>query len=263
LNSNNNQTIEIVNLSKYIEKDFGYRKLIFENLSFKIQTDYEHKIFSFLSPFGSGKTTLLKLICGLEKPSSGEIYFNNELLDISKKEITFIPTFPSSLPWLSVKENLELIFKINSKKIDYELINETIKLVGLDGYENFTPNKNSIGFRLRISLARAILNQPSLILLDEPFGKLDYETKNEIYNLLTDLKLKLNISFIIATSSISESVELSDEIFVLNPNNFSEMISIDCISDSKKIKDFNELQYKEKIYIKIIGIIGSKNIFKS
>ncbi|GAB6281501.1 MAG: hypothetical protein STSR0008_02410 [Ignavibacterium sp.] len=259
--STENHTIEIKNLSKFIipknqyNFKFGYRKSVFENLSFKIQTDNEHKILSILSPFGSGKTTLLKLIAGLEKASSGEIFLNDKLVNTPTNKIAFISTLSSSLPWLTVKENLELVFKINSQKIDEELINKVIKMVNLDGYENFIPNKNSIGFRLRISLARAIINQPFFILLDEPFSKLDYDTKNELYQLLKEIKNKLNITFIIATSSISEAIELSDKILIFNPNNFSEIISIDFIADYQEMKNIGELNYKEQIYNRIKNLI--------
>lgn len=261
MTSKANHTLEIKNLSKFIipenqsNSKYGFRKSIFENLSFKIQNDNEHKIFSILSPFGSGKTTLLKIIAGLEKASSGEIYLNDKLVNATTNKIAYIPTLSSSLPWLTVKENLELVFKINSQKIDEELINKVIKIVNLDGYENFIPNKNSIGFRLRISLARAIINQPFFILLDEPFIKLDYDTKNELYQLLKEIKNILNITFIIATSSISEAIELSDKILIFNPNNFSEMISIDCISYFKEMKNISELNYKEQIYNRIKNLI--------
>lgn len=256
-----NHTIEIKNLSKFIIPEnqynfkYGFRKSIFENLSFKIQADDEHKIFSILSPFGSGKTTLLKLIAGLEKATSGEIYLDDKLVNTTMSKIAFIPTLPSSLLWLTVKENLELVFKINSQKIDEELINQVIKIVNLDGYDNFIPNKNSIGFRLRISLARAIINRPFFILLDEPFSKLDHDTKNELYQLLKEIKNKLNITFILATSSISEAIELSDKILIFNPNNFSEIISIDCVSDFKEIKNISELNYKKEIYKQIKNLI--------
>ncbi len=194
--------IEIKNISKELFGESGLKRYELKNISFPIQPG---KITSILGSSGSGKTTLLKLIASLGLPSGGQI------INASGKKIIYIPTEPSSFPWLSVKENISFGL---SKCSDGE-INRLLGLVGLDGYSSFYPNNKSLGFRFRISLARSLAHNHALILLDNPFCKMDALTRNEIYNLIAAINSNESITFILATSNVHEAVLLSDHVYLL------------------------------------------------
>lgn len=201
---NNNSIIQIKNLGKEYSHS-GLKLQVLSNLTFDLGV---RTFTSILAPHKSGKSVLLEIIAGLEEPSTGTI-------DNKSNIVSYIPSKPSSFPWLSVKENVEIANKFKGgEKFN---ITELIKLTGLSGYEDHFPNNKSLGFRLRISLARALASNPALILLDDPFYQMDQITKSEIYPLLRQIFLSTGISFLIATSNITEAVFLADRIIILKP----------------------------------------------
>jgi ABC-type nitrate/sulfonate/bicarbonate transport system ATPase subunit len=208
--------LQVKNVSKYFEMPAGAKKHVLENINMSVKYSGENgQIISILAPFGSGKTTLLRIIAGLAKPSSGEIRYNEKIYNNSIQKIIYISEKSSSFPWFNVKQNLSFASEINKKNNVEKNIGETISLVGLTGYENHFPHNDSIGFRFRISLARALVVKPELILIDDSIKKLDIETKEEIYRLINNVAVKLNINFIIATTNISSAIKLSDSIFMM------------------------------------------------
>lgn len=208
--------LQVKNISKYFEMPAGAKNHVLEDINLAFRYSKESgQIISILAPFGSGKTTLLRIMAGLEKPTSGEIIFNGENYNRSLRKIIYIPEKPSSFPWFNVKQNLTFASEINTKNNFDKSINEIIYLVGLAGYENHFPNNDSIGFRFRISLARALVVKPDFILIDDSFKKLDFETKEEIYHLINNVVIKLNINIIIATTNISSAIKHSDSIFLM------------------------------------------------
>ena len=189
--------IKIDSLSKKYSDSTGYVVQLFENISFGIE-----KVTTVLAPKGSGKSSLLKSIAGIDKGKS-----------IANGENIFIPQKPSSFPWLNVSENITF----NTKIADNEL-KELIKFVGLEGYEDHFPDNNSVGFRFRISLARAIANNPKLILIDESLTKLAAKRKLEMYSLIRKVSSQKGIPILYATSSVTEAIRLSDKIILLSQN---------------------------------------------
>ena len=203
--------IEIKNISKEYSSEIGSKKMVLKNISFNIQ---DGKITSLLAPTGSGKSALLKIFSGLEKQSSGEI------VNQSGKKILIIPSNASSFPWLNVYDNV----KYGLDKFELNEIYKIISFVGLEGYESFYPANNSLGFRFRIALARALAHNPSVILLDEPFNKMEIETKQEIYSLVREVNKQKRTTFLLATTNLTEALFLSDKIFLMK-NNPAEIIS--------------------------------------
>jgi ABC-type nitrate/sulfonate/bicarbonate transport system ATPase subunit len=191
-------------LSKDYFDSTGHIVHLLEDINLNIN---EGELTSILAPTGAGKSSLLKIISGLENPTSGKIEDN------SKKKI-FIPAEPSSFPWLNVKENI--LFNLSNNN-DTEL-KAVISLVGLEGYEDHYPNNKSLGFRFRISLARAIMNNTDLIVIDESFTKMRDEVKKRIYLLLRRVIAEKKISILFGTSNISEAILLSDKIFLMDKN---------------------------------------------
>ena len=208
-----NHTLEIKKLSKEFIDETGFKNKLFQNISFKIA---KGSITTLLAPTGSGKTSFLKIVSGLDKPTTGETVNENS-------NIVFIPSAPSSFPWMTVEENIQFVLKEKSD------VKKIIKLVGLEGYENHIPNNKSLGFRFRISLARALALNPSLIVLDEPFIQMDVQTKSEIYELVRNINNSEKQTILLGTTNITEAIYLSDKIILMkkSPGEILQEINVE------------------------------------
>ncbi len=220
--------LEIKNLTKYFHGEAGAKLLVLDNIN--ITNDFKMQkgaIVSILAPFGSGKSTLLKIISAVEEPSEGKVYLNGKPYENSNGQIIYIPEKPSSFPWMSVRKNIQ--FASNLLKGGNTDIDGIVSAVGLTGYEDHFPHEKSIGFRFRIALARALALKPVLVLLDDPFKKLRGETKNEIYELLKNLKEKQDLNFLLTTTNITEAINLSDKIYLMKsrPGQIFKEIELD------------------------------------
>ena len=171
----------------------------------------EGEFVSIIGQSGSGKSTLLNIIGTLSKGSSGTLYINginvegmnkNELANLRNSELGFIFQFHYLLPEFTVLENILMPYSISGKKINKEILErakELIDLVGLTKVKNNMATDLSGGQQQRAAIARALINNPKIILADEPTGNLDSNTTNEIYNLLRDINKKYNTTFVIIT----------------------------------------------------------------
>lgn len=202
------EILELKNVSKNAGTETGASLQILENINLSLELQ-AGKIYSLAAPLGAGKTTLLKLISGIEKPDSGQILYNGKT---PNNYFPFIPEKPSSLHWMSVEENIKYIPGIKRKPA------EVIAAVGLTGYEDFIPNEKSIGFRLRISLARALALSPAMILLDDCLRNADQETKNELITLIKEISAEYSLTFVYATSNITDALNLSLIIYLMKKN---------------------------------------------
>lgn len=197
-----NKILEVNNVSKDYNDETGFNVHLLEDISLEVT---ENSITTILAPAGAGKTSLLKILSGIESLTSGQIKINS-----ANQRVVYIPSKPSSFPWYSVKQNISLVNR------DDEKIKSIVEFVGLEGYEEHFPDNNSVGFRFRISLARALAVEPSIIILDEPFSKeIKPVTLQRLYELLLSLKSKLGITFLLGTSNLSEAILLSDEIYLM------------------------------------------------
>jgi NitT/TauT family transport system ATP-binding protein len=197
--------IKISSITKTLELTKGISSTILNDFSFDVINE---KIYSIVGPAGAGKTLLLQIISGLKQADSGSIEKDEY------KKIIYIPSEPSSFPWLNVEENIFFGLGKNSSTN----VADSLKLVELDGYEKHYPVNSSIGFRFRISLARAFANNPSLICIDDSFTGLDELTKVELFVLIRRLNKLKKIPFLFATSSISDSLIISDYVLLLRKN---------------------------------------------
>ncbi len=234
--------LKLENISKHYLKAAGAKANVLENINISVESS--EKFVSVLAPFSSGKTTLLKIISAIESPDAGKVFLQNDIYNKPKGKIIFIPEKPSSFPWLSVKENVRFGQSSNSSSglsaRDSEIFHkELIDIVGLSGYEDHFPHNESLGFRFRISLARALAAAPEIILLDDPFKRMNSETKDEIYELVRQVLDKYKITFILATTNISEAVYLSNKIYLMkkNPGQIFEEIRLD--AETLKSKGLN------------------------
>jgi len=239
--------LKINNLSHKINN-----QKILNDINFELEKD---KIACILGPSGCGKTTLLKLIAGLEKVITGNIFLNNEIvssntfhLKTEKRKIGFLFQDYALFPHLTVRENLKFATKGN-KKIKHD-IDEVIKIVKLTSSLNRYPHELSGGEQQRVALARSIIAQPDLLLLDEPFSSLDLSLKEEIRDDTLHLLQHSNISVLIVTHDPFEAMFISNKIYIMQKG--GEIVQ----SGTPK-----EL-YNDPINSYVAGFFGETNKFK-
>ena len=181
----------------------------------------ENEFLTLLGPSGCGKTTTLRIIGGFEKPDNGCVLFNGK--DITnmppnKRQLNTVFQKYALFPHMTIAENIAFGLKIKGKTKSYiqDKIRYALKLVNLDGYENRMPDSLSGGQQQRIAIARAIVNEPKLLLLDEPLGALDLKLRQDMQYELIRLKNELGITFIYVTHDQEEALTMSDTIVVMN-----------------------------------------------
>jgi len=182
-------------------------KEILNNFSYKIK---KGKFTSIIGPSGSGKTSLLKLISGIVKCKKGEIRFENEIIKKKSIDISLVQQDASLMPWLNVYQNIEF-GNVNKKS---NKINKIIADVGLQEFKEFYPHQLSGGLLQRVSIARALLFNPKLLLLDEPFAALDNLSRETISTGLISIIKEEAATVIMVTHSIEEAALISDEVLV-------------------------------------------------
>ena len=181
----------------------------------------ENEFLTLLGPSGCGKTTTLRIIGGFEKPDNGCVLFNGK--DITnmppnKRQLNTVFQKYALFPHMTIAENIAFGLKIKGKTKSYiqDKIRYALKLVNLDGYENRMPDSLSGGQQQRIAIARASVNEPKLLLLDEPLGALDLKLRQDMQYELIRLKNELGITFIYVTHDQEEALTMSDTIVVMN-----------------------------------------------
>ena len=188
----------------------------------------ENEFLTLLGPSGCGKTTTLRIIGGFEKPDNGCVLFNGK--DITnmppnKRQLNTVFQKYALFPHMTIAENIAFGLKIKGKTKSYiqDKIRYALKLVNLDGYENRMPDSLSGGQQQRIAIARAIVNEPKLLLLDEPLGALDLKLRQDMQYELIRLKNELGITFIYVTHDQEEALTMSDTIVVMNQGYIQQM----------------------------------------
>lgn len=202
---------------QHISKSYD-GQLVLDDLNLYIR---ENEFLTLLGPSGCGKTTTLRLIGGFETPDTGKIIFDGQ--DISaippnKRQLNTVFQKYALFPHMTIAENIAFGLKIKKKSKAYiqDKIKYALKLVNLDGYENRDPDSLSGGQQQRIAIARAIVNEPKVLLLDEPLGALDLKLRQDMQYELIRLKNELGITFIYVTHDQEEALTMSDTIVVMN-----------------------------------------------
>ncbi|MCR5301688.1 MAG: ABC transporter ATP-binding protein [Lachnospiraceae bacterium] len=202
---------------KKISKSFG-NDLVIDELDLYIR---ENEFVTLLGPSGCGKTTLLRIIGGFETPDEGSVFFDGEditKMPPNKRQVNTVFQKYSLFSHMTVAQNIAFGLRVKKKsneeiqkKIEYAL-----DLVNLPGFENRMPDSLSGGQQQRIAIARAIVNEPKVLLLDEPLGALDLKLRQEMQYELIRLKNELGITFIYVTHDQEEALTMSDTIVVMN-----------------------------------------------
>jgi NitT/TauT family transport system ATP-binding protein len=201
-------SIEVHQLGKRFSND---ARAVIDDLSFTLSAD---ESLCLLGPSGCGKTTLLRLLMGLEPPSSGSIQIVPELA----AHMSYVFQEPRLVPWRTCLENvllpLELLGRSGETSRGKAL--DLLQQLGLqDRLEHF-PSELSGGMQMRVALARALVTEPRIMLLDEPFAALDERTRFRMQDLLLELKSQLQLQYVFVTHSISEAVYLADHILLMD-----------------------------------------------
>ena len=201
------------------------------------------EIVSIIGKSGCGKSTLLKLISGLEKTSNGIIELNGKIIDRPDEKIAMVFQEPRLMPWLNVYDNIKISL-LNKKKDDQEqIIMAMLDNLNLKEYFNMWPKELSGGMAQRVSIARALVKKPEVLLLDEPFSALDSFTKKKLHEFVKLLWKKFNLTIVLVTHDIEEAISLSDKIIILKnltiASFMSAMQSKQAIS-IKMLLDFNQ-----------------------
>ena len=179
----------------------------------------EGEFLVVVGPSGCGKSTLLRLLAGLLRPISGEVRFRGQPLTAPRREIGFVFQRANLMPWRTALQNITLPLEISHlpKAEIAEHARELVTLVGLDGFAGAYPLQLSGGMQQRVALARALIHEPSILLLDEPFGSLDALTRERMNAELLRIWSVHERTVVMVTHSISEAVFLADRVLVMSP----------------------------------------------
>jgi NitT/TauT family transport system ATP-binding protein len=205
--------IELKHLSKEFDTNGKSVKAI-EDMNLSIN---EGDFVSFIGPSGCGKTTILRLIAGLESPTEGVVFERGEKVEGPGPNRGMVFQDFALFPWRTVIKNIEFGLEIKGipKTERRKIALEYIDLVNLEGFEDAHPNELSGGMKQRVGIARALANEPDVLLMDEPFGSLDAQTRNIMQRELLDIWEKTGKTVIFVTHSVDEALYLSDRIVVL------------------------------------------------
>ena len=206
--------LEIKNISKkYQSKESEI--LALENVNFDVS---EGEFLSIIGPSGCGKSTLLSIIAGLETKSSGKILIENEEVDSISSKIGYMLQKDCLLEWKTILSNtmFGLEIKGNVKKEDKEYVENLLKKYHLYDFKDKYPSELSGGMRQRVALIRTLAIRPKILLLDEAFSALDYQTRIMVTNDIYSILKKEHITAVIVTHDISEAISMSDRVLVLS-----------------------------------------------
>jgi len=211
-----------------VSKRFG-KFSVLEGISFEV---YGGQFVSIVGPSGCGKTSLLYLIQGFTEKDEGKIETDGRTGFIFQEHNLF--------PWKTVKDNIMIGPLNNGKKNEAEKItNEILKEINLFEFKDYYPHQISGGMKQRVGIARCLANNPHILLMDEPFGSLDYFTKLKMQDFILKLQRKLNLTILFVTHDIDEAIKLSNKIIVLSkrPAKINTIINLDETVNKANVKD--------------------------
>ena len=222
-------SLELINLSKtFYDGDGNEAVTALQDISFSVDNG---QFVSIIGPSGCGKTTLLRIISGLETPTSGEILVNREKPKKPWRHVGFVFQEYALFPWRTVSKNIEFGLELTkiSKIERRQRAIEYIHRFGMKGFEDKYPNELSGGMKQRVAIARTLVNDPGIILMDEPFGALDSQTRGDLQKFLFQVWQQSKKTIVFVTHNIDEAVFLSQKVicFSNRPGRVKLPLSID------------------------------------
>lgn len=257
----NKKLINLVDITKSYDS-----QIVLDELNLQI---HENEFLTLLGPSGCGKTTTLRILGGFETPDKGSVIFDNvDITNIApnKRPLNTVFQKYALFSHMNIADNIAFGLKIKKKSKDYiqDKIKYALKLVNLEGYENRSPDSLSGGQQQRIAIARAIVNEPKVLLLDEPLGALDLKLRQDMQYELIRLKNELGITFIYVTHDQEEALTMSDTIVVMNQGYIQQIGSPEMIYNEPEnafVADFiGESNIIDAVMLedKLVKILGAK-----
>ena len=197
------------------------------SISFSV---HHRELICVIGPSGCGKSTLIRTIAGLEKQTSGSILLDSKPIDSPSSDRGMVFQNYTLFPWLTIKKNI--MFGLIMSKTDHEEANtkamDWLELVGLSEFSDLYPHQLSGGMKQRVAIARALATRPRILLMDEPFGALDVQTRAQMQSYLLQIWRSIDITIIFITHDLEEATYLADRIFVLgsSSNQLREIVEI-------------------------------------
>ena len=255
------ELIQLIDISKSFDG-----QMVLDELNLDI---HENEFVTLLGPSGCGKTTTLRILGGFANPDKGRVIFDGQ--DIShippnKRQLNTVFQKYALSTHMTIAENIAFGLKIKKKSKSYidDKIHYALKLVNLDGYENRMPDSLSGGQQQRIAIARAIVNEPKVLLLDEPLGALDLKLRQEMQYELIRMKNELGITFVYVTHDQEEALTMSDTIVVMNQGYIQQIGSPESIYNEPEnafVADFigdSNIIPATMIEDKLVSILGTR-----
>jgi NitT/TauT family transport system ATP-binding protein len=247
----------VKNLTKTFDTGTGQPVVAVKDVSFEFR---KGELVSLLGPSGCGKTTVLKMMGGLLPATSGLLELNGSEITKPYPGVGVVFQSPTLMPWRTVLGNvlypMEVLRKNDAKA--KARAHEILSLVGLDGFEHAYPRQLSGGMQQRVALCRAIIHEPSILLMDEPFGALDELTRLEMNDLLLDIRRITGATVLFVTHSISEAIYLADQVLVFSkrPAVIALRLEIDIpyprTSQVRFLEKFTEFERKAGIALGVV-----------
>jgi NitT/TauT family transport system ATP-binding protein len=207
---------------------------VLDNLNLSVP---EGEFAAVVGPSGCGKSTLTRLVAGLMKPDTGEVWLHGERVTSPRKTVGMAFQNPVMLEWRTILENvilpLEIVAPRMAQRDRVDRAMHLLDMVGLNGFEGKRPSQLSGGMRQRASLCRAIVHKPDVLIMDEPFGALDAFTREDLWQTMRDLRAAEPFTCVLITHDLRESVYLGDQVFVLSgrPARTQMVLAVDLPAD--------------------------------
>ncbi len=255
------ELIQLVDISKSFDG-----QMVLDELNLNI---HENEFVTLLGPSGCGKTTTLRILGGFTNPDTGKVIFDGtDITQIppNKRQLNTVFQKYALFTHMTIAENIAFGLKVKKKSKSYidDKIRYALKLVNLEGYENRMPNSLSGGQQQRIAIARAIVNEPKVLLLDEPLGALDLKLRQEMQYELIRMKNELGITFVYVTHDQEEALTMSDTIVVMNQGYIQQIGSPESIYNEPEnafVADFigdSNIISATMIEDKLVNILGTR-----
>ena len=208
--------LEVRNLSKSYHSAQGATEAL-RNINFKV---HQREFVCVIGPSGCGKSTLIRILAGLESHSAGEVLIDGKPVNGPGRDRGMVFQGYSLFPWLTVKRNVMFGPEMSghTRNAADNQARQWLDLVGLTKFADAYPHQLSGGMRQRVAIARALVNQPRILLMDEPFGALDAQTRCSMQGHLLDIWKNIDITVLFITHDLEEAIYLADRILVLKPH---------------------------------------------
>jgi NitT/TauT family transport system ATP-binding protein len=222
--------LEFVKVRKSYDSPTGDRLLALADFSLKIDGG---QFVSVVGPSGCGKTTLLRLAGGLTSSDSGEIRIDGDVIDGPSPKMSMVFQGIGLMPWKTIADNVALGIKLQAHRSrltaeENRLVDATLGMVGLNGFERYYPYQLSGGMQQRVGLARALVRQPEILLMDEPFGALDAQTRTVLQDELLTLWGRVKSTVLFITHDLDEAIYLSDRVVIMGrrPGRIKQVLDV-------------------------------------